>query len=783
MAAIACLSMFLLGGATPRGAAAVDLPGGARLEQVDFERHVAPLLTKLGCNAAACHGSSRGKGGLKLSLFGGSSEDDHRAFTHGTKRRRVDPEDPAGSLLLLKASGQVGHGGGMRFEPDSWEYEVFRRWIAAGAKRLPGRGAVLRLTARPGELVAPLSGTPHRIRVTATFLDGSREEVTAFCACRVRDEAVVAVSAGGLVRGVEPGSTAVTFSYGSYHIGVDVLVPRPGPAQPAFPRPPRDNVIDQIVFDRLRLLNVLPSDPCSDAEFLRRLTIDTTGGLPGPGEVRAFLADRSGDKRDRKIEELLAHPRHASLWATRLCDMTACDIDVLEEPKAVRSRMWHDWFRTRLARNVPYDQIVRGILCADSRGGLTAGEWLDREARLATAVGDPRAGYAERPGLDLFWRRSINGELFPTGQMAELTGAAFLGVRIGCAQCHQHPTDRWTQTDYRGFANVFAQVKFGTDDDLLGLLVDRLAEARRAGTAFPRLREVYVSNASLRRLSDPRTGGRLPPRALGGPELDFRTDAREQLFRWLVRPENPYFARNFVNRAWKHYFGRGLVEPVDGISASNPASNPSLLDALSAEFVRSRYDIRHVERLILRSRTYQLSSVPNETNRHDRNDFARHSPRRPPAEAVVDMLCDALGAAREFGPDVPVGSRAVEVAPSRVQDPFLGRAFDTFGRPHRKTLCDCERRDDPAPPETLYLMCDEGVLQRIRTGRIAGLLATKLSDAQVVEELFLASLSRLPTAAEAAAAREYVKGKSGRRAGLEGLLWALINTREFLLNH
>jgi hypothetical protein len=773
----------LLSIARARGEAIV-LPGVTLVEQVDFERHVAPLLTRLGCNAAACHGSSRGKGGLKLSLFGASPEQDHLAFTRGGRGRRIDLDEPAESLLLRKASGQIRHGGGRRFAPDSWEFEVFRRWIAGGAKRTPGRGAVHQLTARPGELVLPRPGAEDRVRVRATFADGSQEDVTAFCASHVRDESVATISPAGMVRGVEPGSTAVTFAYGGSHLAVIVLVPRPAAVAAAFPKPPRDNPVDRVVFDRLRRLHVLPSETCTDAEFLRRATIDTTGGLPEPAEIRAFLADRSADKRDKKIEELLGHSLHAALWATRLCDMTACDIDVLEEPKARRAKMWHDWFRKRLARNVPYDQIVRGVLCADSRGGLGAQEWMDREIRSFNAL--QRGGgsdYADRPGLDLFWRRIVNGELFPTRQMAELTAAAFLGVRISCAECHRHPTDRWTQTDYRGFANIFAQVKFGTNDDLLPLLIDKLAEARRAGVPFPRLREVYTSNSSLRRLSDPQTGARLAPRALGGPEWDYNGDAREQFFRWLVRADNPYFARNFVNRIWKQYFGRGLVEPVDGFSGNNPASNPALLDALATEFVRSGYDIRHVERLILRSRTYQLSSAPNESNRHDRNDFSHCYPRRPPAEAMVDMLCDALGGERDFGPDVPAGSRAVEVAPSRVQDPFLARAFDTFGRPRRKQLCDCERRDDPAVPETLYLMCDESLLRRIRSGRVARLLATKLSDTQIVEELFLASLSRRPSAAETAAALQYGKGRSDRRAAFEGLLWALINTREFALNH
>ena len=720
---------------------------------VDFERHVASVFTRLGCNTGACHGSFRGKGGFTLSLFGGSPDLDYVAVTRDGFGRRLNLADPENSLLLRKPSGLIPHGGGRRFTRDSWEYGVLAQWIAEGGRHVAGSASIRRLAVDPAEVRLDGPRAEARFRVFATFADASREDVTAYAVCRIRDDTVAELPSDGVVRARQSGSTALTISYAGAHAGVVVLVSHPARRLP--PLPPADNPIDRAVLERLGHLNIGPSAQAGDAEFLRRVTIDTVGGLPSPEEVRSFLADCSADKRERKVEELLGHPRHAALWATRLCDMTACDIDLLEEPRSKRSKAWHDWFRTRIARNQPYYRIVEGVLCAESREGLTPKEWVDRELRLDGALsGGFETEYAQRRGLDLYWRRVVNGGYFPTTQMAELTAAAFLGVRIGCAQCHKHPTDRWTQQDYRGFTNVFAQVKYGMEEDLLGYMTDLLEERRKdaGGSAppFPRLREVYVNNANLRRLPDPRTGERLPPKAPGGPRLDDAGDVRRLLVRWLVRTDNSYFAPNFVNRVWKAYFGEGLVEPVDGFSASNPPSNPALLQVLSNEFVDNGFNIRHVERLILRSRTYQLSSVPNDTNFEDRNDFSRHYPRRPMAEVIVDMLNDAIGAAVNLGPDVPPGTRAVEVAPSKVQDPQLAGVFETFGRPKRKELCDCERRSDPVLTEKLFLLSNPGLLERIRNGRVARLCADGRPDREVVEELFLATLSRQPADKEEA---------------------------------
>jgi hypothetical protein len=768
-------------------AEAVRLPGGAELREVDFERHVAPLLVRSGCSAGACHGSFQGKGGLRLSLFGHMPEKDYLALTRDGLGRRIDRADPDRSLLLLKPTAQVAHEGGRRFAADSWQYRVLREWVARGASRRPGSGAVRRLEVEPRERAFDGPGESAALRVTAEYADGSRADVTPFCDFRARDEGVAGVSPEGRVSGLRPGDTDVIVSYRGNLTAAHVLVPRPAEKGFVYPPVPEANFIDREVFAKLRRLNIVPSELCDDATFLRRVSIDVAGALPSPDEVRAFLADRRPDRRERVIDRLLSGPAHAALWATRFSDITGNNVDVMDgspETRARRSKMWHDWLRRRFAENVPYDQIVRGILCATSRDGEGIDAWARDEAALADQ--GFASDYAKRRTLDLFWRRTAGDDFFPLEQMAELTASAFLGVRLECAQCHKHPFDRWTQADYRAFANVFGRVQYGSSNELRAATARLLEERRQAGLGerpVPRLREVFVSDAAPRRLPDPETSGPLPTKALGGPEIAPAGDPRERLFEWLTRPDNPFFARAFVNRVWAHYFGAGLVEPVDGFSVANPPSNTRLLDALAADFASHGYDVRRLERLVLTSRTYQLSAVPNATNTGNDRNFSHARVRRLLAEVVIDVLGDALAAPEDLGKDAPPGARAIEVAPNRVRDPHLARVFRVFGRPARAALCDCERPREPALPQTLFLMTDEPLLKRVRDGRLKGLLAGGKSDREVVEELFLATLSRPPDAGEERAALDHVRAKGDRGAGFADVVWALINTREFILNH
>jgi hypothetical protein len=774
------------------GSVPVRMPDAAELAEVEFDRHVASLLGRLGCNAGSCHGSFQGRGGLNLSLFGHDPAHDFRALTRAALGRRVDTLDPDRSLILLKATGQVPHDGGQRFAAGSWEYRVIRAWIAAGARRDPSRPAAETIEIHPREQILSRPGDRARLSVLARFADGTQSEITPFCDLRVRDDSVSEVTPNGTVHGLKPGDTAVVASYHGLLAAGRIIVPT-GRAV-SIPAVPESDLVDREINAKLRALGLVPSGPAADTEFLRRITLDVVGTLPAPGEVRSFLGDRSPDKRVRKIDELLAHPMHAALWATRFLDITGCDVAAMEGPAEIRprlARMWHDWFRTRLAGNVPYDQIVRGVLCATSRDGAEVREWVEREsARLQAAQAGDATDYAAKPGLDLFWRRFASDGYFPIEQMAERAAAAFLGVRIECAQCHKHPFDRWTQTDYRAFANVFARVQFGLSPEGLAAAAELLEVRRRSDPGgvlppTPRLREVYVAERPARQLADPATGRRLVPRALGGPTLEAEGDCdlRERLFAWLTGPGNPYFARSFVNRVWAAYFGVGLVDPVDGFSVANPPSNPRLLDALATDFVAHGYDIRQLEQTILRSRAYGRSSVPAEGSLDDQSNFTHAVPRSLMAEVLVDVLNAALGVPGEFGRDAPREARAIEIATNRVESPDLARIFRIFGRPQRTAVCDCERPREPAVPQTLFLMTDSGLLAKIRSGRVKGLCESCLGDSDIIDELFLATFSRVPAEDERRAALDHLRSRTDRSAALADVVWALLNTREFILNH
>jgi hypothetical protein len=782
-------------------AAAVAVPGGTTIEQVDFERHLMGLFGRMGCNAGSCHGSFQGKGGLRLSLFGYEPEKDYLALTRDVLGRRINPVDPERSLLLLKPTGQVEHGGGVRFAKGSWQYQLFREWIVAGAPWHKGSGDVAGVVVTPAEIAFPKAGATEQLRARARFADGSETDITAFCDFRTNDDAVAEVTSQGRVTALRTGGTAVVVSYRGNVVPVRVLVPAELPPGFQYPRVPETGTIDHEVFARLRKLNLVPSDLAADAEFLRRVTIDTIGTLPSPDEVRAFLADPSPDKRLRKIDELLSHPLHAALWATKFCDITGNDTQALEQPvplKPKRSQMWHDWFRKRVAENMPYDQIVRGVLCATSRDAKSPEEWVKEagaiEEELATGY---ETTYADRPTLDLFWRRQ---QQVPIEQWGEKTAAAFLGIRLECAQCHKHPFDRWSQADYRAYANVFGQVAFNVSPECKKLVDAENAERRKKGknNQVSILREVYLAKAA-KSLPNPDTGKPLPPRALGGPEIPLAPgqDARVALFEWLRRPDNPFFARSFVNRVWGHYFGIGLVHPVDDFSLANPPSNAQLLDALAKDFIEHGFDLRHLERQILTSRVYQLSSRTNATNKLDRNNYAHSYVRPLMAEVVVDVVNAALGVAENFGPagnaknvnplarSIRPGSRAIEVGASTVPNQTLAYAFRIFGRPPRTAACDCERAMEPALPQKLYLMTDTNVLAKLQapTGRLQTLLKSDKTDEQVLEELFLATLTRYPTQAERRQFADYRAAATDRRAAFTDTLWALINTREFILNH
>ncbi len=703
--------------------AGVKLPGGETVEKVDFERHVMGVFGRMGCNSGSCHGSFQGKGGFRLSLFGYDPQMDYLALSREIEGRRLNLTDPDNSLLLLKASGRVPHEGQTRFGRDSWAYQLLRTWIAQGARWHKDSGSVRQIRISPPEYAFEKPGQSGQLQVKATFADGTTETITSLCDFRTNDEAVVEVTPQGQIKAVRPGDTAVIVSYRGNVLPVRVLVPFETKSGSVDPKTAEVNFIDREVFAKLRRLNMVPSDLSSDTEFLRRMTIDTIGTLPTPAEVRAFLADKRSDKRTRKIDELLASPMHAALWATKFCDITGNNTDALENPQQRRpylSQMWHDWFRKRLADNMPYDEIVRGVLCATSREGMPPEEYVKQVKETEKISKEFNTVYANRSSLDLFWRRQ---QRVPIEQWGEKTAAAFLGVRLECVQCHKHPFDRWTQADYRAYANVFARVAFDTSPEAQKLFRTENAERKqkkgdKKTPPLAPLREVYVranGNAS-NPLPDPETKKPLPAKALGGPVIAFENgkDPRVALFDWMHAADNPFFARSLVNRVWGHYFGTGIVHPVDDFSLANPPSNATLLDALAKDFLADKYNLRELERKILLSRTYQLASAPNETNRFDHTNYSHSYVRPMMAEVMVDVLNASLGATENFGAELPAGSRAIEVGASRLQNGSLNYAFRIFGRPPRTTACDCERAMEPGLPQKLFLMADPSIQQKLQ---------------------------------------------------------------------
>jgi Protein of unknown function (DUF1549)/Protein of unknown function (DUF1553) len=779
---------------------AVALPTGSTIRQVDFERHVMGLLSKVGCNSGSCHGSFQGKNGFRLSLFGYEPSMDYANIVRDSLGRRVNNLKPDESLLLMKATGQMAHDGGMRFGKNGWVYSVFREWIASGAKWSPGSGKIEKLEVSPSDFALLTDDKPVQVKVTATFADGTIEDITPFCDFRITDDAIAALSPLGQLTARSPGDAGLTILYRGSIQAIRVLVP--APAKGAYPKIPEVNFIDKEVFTKLKMMNMVPSDVASDGTFLRRVYIDATGQLPSANVVREFLADKDPNKREKLIDKLLADPLHAALWATKLSDVTGNNTQALEQPQQTqpkRSQMWHDWLRKRIADNVPYDQLVRDILTATSRDGMSPEEWIAFVKKIdeQTEKGF-KSDYAEKKTLDLFWRRQ---QAVPIEQWGEKVAVAFLGVRLECAQCHKHPFDRWTQDEYWAFANLFAPVVFNANqfsspeikkvaDAENNARKDAATTAQGKANQFAVVRELFIgATTGGKARPNPANKKVSIPKAIGGPEIAFKAgeDPRVKLAAWITAPDNPFFARSFVNRVWAHYFGIGLVNPVDDFSLANPPTNARLLNALAADFVKSGFDIRQLEKNILLSRTYQLDYRANDSNKFDKNNFSHAYVRPLMAEQVVDVLNAALGVDETFAAldGAPVGTKVIEVGSSRIANPNLAYALRIFGRPPRTSACDCERAAEPALPQTLFRMTDPDMLRKFtdKNGRVAKLARTKLTDTELVDELFLTALARLPKPDEKEDAVKHIAAAKTRQEGITDVLWALVNTREFILNH
>jgi hypothetical protein len=700
----------------------VNVRDSARPRAFHFETDIIPLFSRFGCNSAGCHGKAEGQNGFKLSVFGFDPAADYAALTREGRGRRVFPAAPDHSLLLLKISGAVAHGGGVRIRRDTAEYQTLRGWIAAGMPfGDPSAPHVASVRVEPQE--RRLSMRAHQqLRVVARYSDGQEVDVTRFARFQSNNEGLASVSTGGLVTaGEAPGQVAVMASFMG---AVDIfraLVPR---AQPIahYPRLAENNFIDRLVFQKLQKLNILPSDLSDDAEYLRRVYLDVIGTLPTAGEARRFLADKRQDRRTRLVDELLRRPEFADYWGLKWADLLRVDRQALGHKQAYA---FYRWICQSLADNKPLDRFAREILTAE--------------------------GPLNEVGPASFYKVVTR-----PGDQASTLSQVFLGVRIACAECHHHPFDRWSQTDYYGMQAFFTPVALRTE-----VLV---------ATGDPPTRH-------------PRTGEAVFAHALGTkmPKVSTAGERRRALARWLTAPDNAWFARNLANRAWAHFLGRGLVEPVDDVRATNPPTNPELLDGLARYLVDHGFDFRQLVRFITASRVYQLSSQPNATNEHDEQNYSRALFKRVDAEVLLDMVCQTTGVGEKF-PGVPAGARAIQLWDSKVPHYFL----KLFGRPVRVSACECERNHEPGVAQVLHLLNSPEIHAKLshEGGAVARLVRRQAEDGPLVEEMYLTFFSRPPSPKEKAAAVDYLREHSGqRRQAAEDLGWSLLNSLEFVFNH
>lgn len=694
---------------------------------ISFKLDVMPVFMKGGCNTGSCHGAARGKDGFNLSLFGFDPDGDHYRITREQPGRRIDLAVPEASLLVEKAIGAVPHTGGKRFEGDSELNQTMVEWIAAGTPQDPADQATCTsIQIFPRQAVLDGAGSTQQTLVVATYSDGTTRDVTSLASFMSNNDTSATISDSGLVTAGERGEAFIMARFDVHTVGSQFLVLPKGLQYEERPFEPV-NYIDELVAAKLKKLRLHPSELCSDEEFLRRVTIDLVGLVPTHDEYAAFLADSDPEKRTKKIDELLGRKEFAELWVSKWAEWLMMRSSNVVSDKAIV--LYYQWLVDQLARNVPLDQMVRELLA--SEGGTFS---------------NPATNFYEIERDQL--------------KIAENVAQIFMGMRIQCAQCHNHPFDRWTQDDYYNFAAFFSQI------------------GRKRGEDY---REQIIYNRGGGEVKHPVTNQNAVPVFLGGvkPEIPGGTDRREVVANWLASPENPFFAQNFANRVWHHFFGIGIIEPVDDVRVSNPASNPELLDALATKFTEYNYDFRKLVRDICVSKTYQRSTRRNESNMKDDLNFAHQTVRRIKAESMLDIISQVTRTKDDFA-KLPPGARAVQIADGATSTYFL----TTFGRATRETACSCEVKMEPTLSQALHLLNGDTVNNKIRQGGVIKALKDEgLTPPQIVERLYIMTLTRKPTEEELAALSPLFAEGANVDQGLEDVYWALLNSREFLFNH
>lgn len=729
-------------------AVAIEVASPNRAAPPSFREDAIPILSKAGCNQGACHASQFGQAGFKLSLLGFAPEQDHPALARDWLQRRVTPAAPDASLMLRKPTQQVPHGGGQRFEVGDYKYEVLRSWIAAGAPPpLEDEAGVIDLTVFPRERVYA-RGDQQQLRVVAHYSDGRTRDVTARALFDSLAEGIASVDHDGLVTVVGPGQAGIMVRYQGQGDVSHVLLPYGDRVELTDFQPA--NFIDERVKERWERLGLRPSGGCSDEQFIRRAFIDAVGTLPPPAHVERFLASNDPNKRAVLVDEVLGltgdpdrdayNEEWATYWALKWGDL----LRVSRKTKS-DAGMWafHNWITDALRENRPMDQFVRDILTA--QGSIL--EYGPANYFVSAARPSDFAGVAAAEDL------------------AETTAQVFLGVRMQCARCHHHPFEEYSQKDYYSLAAFFTRLGSKTSDTFGRLGFDAVLTLNDTGS-----------------IQHPRTGEVMQPTPLGGQPLKSSDieDLREPLVDWMLSAKNPLFARNIANRVWGYFMGTALIEPIDDVRATNPPSNPQLLEELAHYFIESGYDLRQLMRAVMNSRVYQLSSTPRAENVDETRFYAHYNVKRLSAEVLLDAIDYACGTQEKF-PDVPLGIRAIALPDSQFESYFL----DTLGRPRRLINCECERTSEPNLAQVLHIANGEVLHRKLtdKKGRLTQLVEKTTDNRAAVRALYLVTFSRPPSSEESERCVKIMERSKNRREGLENVLWALCNSREFLFNH
>ncbi len=706
-----------------------------KAHQWSFRNQVQSVFSKTGCNSGACHGAAAGKNGFKLSLRGYDPDSDFLSITRQSRGRRVVPDDPGRSLILTKPTGLIPHKGGVRFEENSPEYLIVAGWIAQG-QQPPAKNdtRIKRIEILP-EASRLKPGAELSMIVVAHFDDGHTEDVTRWAKYTSTNHSVCSVDDRGQVKVNGSGEGAIVAWYLAQNTTARITVPYSQPiSSEAFASAGRVNFIDDLVLEKLVALNMPPSPRSDDNEFLRRAFLDTIGVLPTVDEAKSFLADQSKTKRDQLIEQLLARPEFVDYWAYQWSDLFLLSGSRLR-PEAIKA--YYKWVRDRVAENASWDEIARGVILAK---GST---FENGAANFYSLHQDPQ-------------------------DMVETVSMAFLGMSIQCAHCHDHPNEKWTNDDYYGMVSLFARVRgkgWGGDT--------------RSGDGN---RTIFLADQG--EILQPRTARPQPPKPLDSEAVSFEDpiDRREYLTKWLTSPQNPYFAKAIVNRVWANFLGRGLVEAVDDLRLTNPASNEKLLSRLADEFVRYQFDLKRLMRTILQSETYQRSHHMRKENEADQRFHAHSQPRRLKAEVLLDAISQVTGIPTEFK-DQPANTRAIQLPDANIASYFL----DTFGRPERILTCTCERSDEPSMTQVLHLTNGKTIQDKLESkdGRIGKFLETNASNAEIIETIYLAALTRYPTDDERQRLTAVLVEVSAdeKRSAIEDLFWSVLTSKEFLFQH